>query len=1362
MKRSSLFSLRRITKLFYAMGVMMLVFGMLLSAVSVPVYAQGPDDPIETEVVETEVVETEPVETETSTPEPGDGEGEDGSGEGEEGPGEGNGEENPGDGEVQDGAGEGEDGAGEGEGTPGEGEGTGDGEGEEGAGEGDGQDGSGEGDDGSGEGEDGSGEGDDGSGEGEEGSGEGDGNEGSGEEGLLTQEGLLHQGPGGDEGANLTCSELGYDYQIKFDSGDLKRNQWVQKSSGGITVNLFISQNGKTASFTATWPGIDAAVVKGGPEPKPYYFNPKATEGSGLVSNKNNGGKIPEISNIRFCWDDPDPTPTPPAESISIEYICGFPGDSKYEWQITNNTTSDRLQWRVKGETSWNSITVGIGATTTIETSSYNGKKVTFEVRKKNGSKTYELKDGGPCKEALVLSKDCGASGEVGAIDWSVTNPNSASVEITYKLQERRSSDWHTIDSGNASIAGDPFVLSSTLSGRDQRLVVEYGYSEKSLKIDKDYWDDHCAPPPPPKYDLTPICGFPGDNHYYWNFTNNGYLITDFVWGAYKGFTLVDSGSISVGFGETKQIKSTSAGGSGIKLVVAWKYLPLTPLASADSLPPCKANLVPDVTCNTTTPGGGVDWTITNPNDYELNFTYTVTGGATQSGSGNVPANGSFPISTLLTTEAQNLKVEWTDGIWNRSEEKSADGDFMASCIADQPTDVSLSPVCGYPNEDLTWVFTNNSSWANQFVWKIRGTDVQGELTVYKGQQTTFTTPWSDEAVTVDIYRKGGSDVLAFATSAEPCKFDLEISTACDEDDQIYGGVDWTITNPNEYGVEVTYSVTGGDTESDTVNLGTGESTTITTKLTDTAQTLKAEWNDGSQDREVSDEITVDEMNACKPGKPQLGLEYICGYAEEFGEVENHWRVTNPNPFPVTFSWKLAGTDHRDQKTIGANGEMVIKTAPGEQTMQLLSVWDETIAEQYITEEDTCLSYLEPKWNCNEDGPGVDWGVFNPNLDLEVQFAYKLIDAEGNESPSTRGVVGGGETKFLRMNPSLDDQSLTLTWTTEYWGVRSVTESATDEELAVCQPVPPVRPNISMEFVCGYEEEFDTVNYKWLVTNHDEDDVDFEWLVLNGDEGGVVLTSTAVESGSGTVPGGKSVIFETSWGEKIVRLSAIVDEEPIVIDEMTSGQACKSYLDPQWTCNEQQEGGVDWSVSNPNDFGITFDYTLNNGDPVLGETIEKESTKSLFTAFLDTQNLKIDWVDLIWGAKSVDASADVETCKDDPEPTPTVPGTTPTVPGTTPTVPVTTPSVPGTTPTEPESTQTVLVPVTASTPMPTLAAPEVVADPEIIPVTGVDLTNAPFGIPALAILKGLLINLGLALLGLGLVSQGLVGYLSKR
>jgi hypothetical protein len=108
----------------------------------------------------------------------------------------------------------------------------------------------------------------------------------------------------------------------------------------------------------------------------------------------------------------------------------------------------------------------------------------------------------------------------------------------------------------------------------------------------------------------------------------------------------------------------------------------------------------------------------------------------------------------------------------------------------------------------------------------------------------------------------------------------------------------------------------------------------------------------------------------------------------------------------------------------------------------------------------------------------------------------------------------------------------------------------------------------------------------------------------------------------------------------------------------------------------------------------------------------------------------------------------------DPTPT-TVTPTDPTPTDVTPTTPV----VPSTTP----ETETATVPQTTVVP-PTLAPPPSGSGgPELIPVTGADLTVvAPLGIPALGLLQGVFFNLGLALFGIGLVLQGLSGYISKR
>jgi hypothetical protein len=67
-----------------------------------------------------------------------------------------------------------------------------------------------------------------------------------------------------------------------------------------------------------------------------------------------------------------------------------------------------------------------------------------------------------------------------------------------------------------------------------------------------------------------------------------------------------------------------------------------------------------------------------------------------------------------------------------------------------------------------------------------------------------------------------------------------------------------------------------------------------------------------------------------------------------------------------------------------------------------------------------------------------------------------------------------------------------------------------------------------------------------------------------------------------------------------------------------------------------------------------------------------------------------------------------------------------------------------------------------ATVLPTLAPPVGPTQEVLIPVTGGEFTEAPFGIPFLGLVQGLLVNLGLAMVGFGFILHGFLSYTSKH
>lgn len=109
---------------------------------------------------------------------------------------------------------------------------------------------------------------------------------------------FVNDGPGG----NVECEQIG-DYAFvsdRFDDGD-------QYEGTFELISWSTDASGKFVSWSGEHGGM-AVIVKGGPGAHVYVYglDPYYNWDSELASPLNQGGQIPGLSNITFCWNPPD------------------------------------------------------------------------------------------------------------------------------------------------------------------------------------------------------------------------------------------------------------------------------------------------------------------------------------------------------------------------------------------------------------------------------------------------------------------------------------------------------------------------------------------------------------------------------------------------------------------------------------------------------------------------------------------------------------------------------------------------------------------------------------------------------------------------------------------------------------------------------------------------------------------------------------------------------------------------------------------------------------------------------------------------------------------------------------------------
>ena len=100
---------------------------------------------------------------------------------------------------------------------------------------------------------------------------------------------------------NQTCSQTGYhDFELKVDP---VAGGTYSDGTLSVTITVVSTPAGPTFNFTSNI-GVDAVLVKGGPDGNLYEYDPEVKSGTGLHAPLNpNNGKYYGLSHISFCYD---------------------------------------------------------------------------------------------------------------------------------------------------------------------------------------------------------------------------------------------------------------------------------------------------------------------------------------------------------------------------------------------------------------------------------------------------------------------------------------------------------------------------------------------------------------------------------------------------------------------------------------------------------------------------------------------------------------------------------------------------------------------------------------------------------------------------------------------------------------------------------------------------------------------------------------------------------------------------------------------------------------------------------------------------------------------------------------------------
>ncbi|MCB2202583.1 hypothetical protein KQH56_01110 [bacterium] len=886
------------------------------------------------------------------------------------------------------------------------------------------------------------------------------------------------------------------------------------------------------------------------------------------------------------------------APSVNLQFVCGYPDDQVFTWKVVNNNNfSVNFNWSVHGTSESGTGSVAANSSTTFTTST-GKKKVKLYVM---GQKVDQEWSSDPCKLDLVLDYRCD---DDGSMKWSVYNPNNYEQSFTWS-----STNGQT---GSGSVKGGKTAYFTT-NNDDQTVTVTYQTGDfPSRSIYKDA--ERCTVP----LSVDPVCGYPGDDVYYWKVTNPNNFSVDYSWmgGIFVPFEF-GSGTASPG----TSYFSTSTSISWVKVGGDWAFV----------TDPCMVDLTIDYDCED---DGSHTWTVTNTNDFAQSFSWSSTSG--ESGSGSVAANSTETFSTDKT--AQTVTVKYTNSPFP---ERSI---FLAAeACKVQMDDLILDNEC-LEDGSHRWTVTNNNNFEKDFSWSSTSGET-GSDTVPANDSVTFDTDHTAQTMTVTYNHEGQE--IEVTNDAEVCLLKPTITVKCLPN----GDHEWTLTNNNDFELPFVWSSTSSEEGIGTMPANGTRS--FTSDHSSQTVTVKYQYNNEELTLTKSDE-------ACQA--PALSLDYICGFPSD---TYLKWKITNNNNFAVSYSWIVDGDSESGSGTIGANTSIYFNSSLGNKTIKLY-VLDQMVAQKDGGE--TCYDDLIIDVECLENGDH-QWTVSNTN-DFDMSFTWSSTTGDsGSDTVSANDSVNittGIDAQTLTVTYEyglLPERSITsdaevcdapdllLTYICGYpsdteliWRVRNshdfdvpftwdvygtsengsgVASANSDTFFTTSLGNKTVRLFVYNQLVntkaggsvCKVDLELDfqctvTGLHEWTVTNGNDFEQAFDWSSTNG------------ESGSGIAPANGSVSFITALELQTVTITYQNYVHPEKTVEVIA-EACKSpELDLVYDCGYPTDSVLYWYVSNPLDVDIDFDWEVV-GDTEKGSGTATANADTYFTTSTGTKSVKI-------------------------------------------------------------------------------------------------------------------------------------------
>ena len=460
---------------------------------------------------------------------------------------------------------------------------------------------------------------------------------------------------------------------------------------------------------------------------------------------------------------------------LELSYECQSNG--QHAWSVFNpNASSVTFTW-------WTDPDIGSGGPMVINASEtklvyMDSEAHIMYVSFTNGGVTYTTQESADaCVVKLTLDYECLDDGRH---KWTVTSDNPIDLSFTWWTSAPDQGDGTPI---NISAYGTATFYTDNTS---HTAYVQFSFGGESYTTEKEA--DVCMVVLELDYECL------DDGRHEWTATNPNAIGVDFTWW-----------TIPAGQGNSTPT-SIPAGGSAIfytdhtavEVYASFTY-DGTIYTVEDDAGVCI--LPPDLDYVCHDYNGSHVWTITNPNGSDITYEWVTEDGLQSGGPFTVASGG----SENFTTDGTDLKVIVSYFAHGKtiSVEKEAE-----SC---KSSDMVLTYVCGYASDDdLYWSITNPYNVDLTVKWQVVGDPTEtGTVNAIALSDTVFTTSKGNKTVIilVDGYQVGQDD------GGEACCIELVLTYQCLGN----GEHEWTVTNPNNFDQDFTWSATNSQSGSGTV-----------------------------------------------------------------------------------------------------------------------------------------------------------------------------------------------------------------------------------------------------------------------------------------------------------------------------------------------------------------------------------------------------------------------------------------------------------------------------------------------------------------------------------------------------------------